>query len=79
MAKQFAKYELMREIGRGGQAIVYEARDTELKRTVALKVLLPGARSEEGVRRFQHEAEAAARLSHPNVVTVYEVGSWQDR
>ncbi len=79
MSRTFGKYELLRELGRGGQALVYEARDTSLGRTVALKVLLPGMRTEEGIERFQSEARIAAKLNHDNVVSIYEVGNWRDR
>lgn len=63
------RYEIVREIGRGGMSVVYEARDPRLGRRVALKVL-----QEVGPERARREAEAAARLRHPNVVTVHEVG-----
>ncbi|MHC4251650.1 MAG: protein kinase domain-containing protein, partial [Planctomycetota bacterium] len=79
MPRTFDKYELLREIGRGGQALVYEARDTTLGRTVALKILLPGMRTEEGIERFQREARIAAKLNHDNIVSIYEVGEWRDR
>ncbi len=62
-------YEIVREIGRGGMASVYEALDTKLGRTVALKVLREG-----DLERLRREATAAARLQHPNIVTIYEVG-----
>ena len=79
MAKRFERYELVREIGRGGQAVVYEAYDPRLGRAVALKVLLPGSRSEDGIRRFEREARSAARLKHPNIVSIYEVGEEHGR
>ncbi|HXG61588.1 MAG TPA: serine/threonine-protein kinase, partial [Planctomycetota bacterium] len=63
------RYEIVREIGRGGMSVVYEARDRRLGRRVALKVL-----REVGPERVRREAEAAARLRHPNVVAVHEVG-----
>lgn len=63
------RYEIVREIGRGGMSVVYEARDLRLGRRVALKVL-----KEVGPERVRREAEAAARLRHPNVVAVHEVG-----
>jgi serine/threonine protein kinase len=69
----FGRYELRREIGRGGFGVVWEARDRDLGRTVAFKVLRnPGEERRE--RRLLAEAEVAARLSHPNIVTVLDVG-----
>ncbi|HVP68408.1 MAG TPA: protein kinase [Anaeromyxobacteraceae bacterium] len=68
------RFEILAEIGRGGFGVVYEARDTQLDRLVALKLLAPGsldAGIHEGVLR---EAEAAATLSHPNIVTLHDVG-----
>jgi len=70
------RFELVREAGRGGFGIVYEARDMELGRLVAFKALRPGRpldkKQVEGLRR---EAEAAAQLNHPNVVTIHDFGS----
>ncbi|RBP47351.1 serine/threonine protein kinase [Roseimicrobium gellanilyticum] len=68
-------YEILREIGRGGMGKVYEARHTGLNRKVAIKIL-PWAdfASPEQLERFRREAEAAARLQHPNIVTVHEWG-----
>ena len=68
-------YELIREVGRGGMGVVYEARQLSLERTVAVKLLLGGAWSTPPMReRFRREARAAARLQHPNIVAVHEVG-----
>jgi tetratricopeptide (TPR) repeat protein len=68
-------YELLEELGRGGYGVVYRASDTRLGRTVAVKVLKQGALADDADRRrFLTEARAAARLNHPNVVGVYEVG-----
>jgi serine/threonine protein kinase/tetratricopeptide (TPR) repeat protein len=67
------RFELVRELGRGGFSVVYEARDRELGRSVAFKAVRPG-RAEPGGDQLQREAEAIARLAHPNLVTLYDVG-----
>jgi tetratricopeptide (TPR) repeat protein/predicted Ser/Thr protein kinase len=68
-------YEVLDELGKGGMGIVYRARQIRLDRLVALKVILArGHAGDEERRRFQVEAEAVARLKHPNVVQIYEVG-----
>jgi WD40 repeat protein/serine/threonine protein kinase len=68
-------YEVLGELSRGGMGIVYKARDLNLNRPVALKMILAGARAgEEQRRRFRTEAEAVARLQHPGIVQIYDIG-----
>ncbi|MBI5071257.1 MAG: protein kinase [Deltaproteobacteria bacterium] len=67
------RYELVRELGRGAFGVVWEARDVKLGRSVAFKLVRPG-RARVGEEQLQREAEAIARLSHPNLVTLHDVG-----
>src|SRR5215216_3630830 len=81
---KLGKYEIRRELGRGAMGVVYEAYDPLIKRAVALKTIrsdqLEGDAAAGLVARFRREAEAAGRLTHPNIVSIYDFdedrGTW---
>ncbi len=72
---KLGRYEIRQKLGAGGMGEVYLAKDTQLERIIALKILPSDvASNEERMRRFTQEAKAAAALNHPNIAHIYEVG-----
>ena len=75
---QIDQFHIVREIGRGGMGVVYEAKDTSIGRRVALKVLPAQISADEkALERFRREIRATGKLQHPNIVRVYTMGEWQ--
>jgi serine/threonine-protein kinase len=75
IGRKVAGYRIEEEIGRGGMAVVYRARDLRLERTVALKLLAPElARNDTFRKRFTHESRVAAAIDHPHIVPIFEAG-----
>lgn len=78
--QSFSHYAIIKQIGIGGMGEVYLARDSQLARNVAIKILLPEiAKDEDRVRRFKLEALAASALNHPNIITLYEIGEVENK
>src|SRR5262245_42523576 len=76
IGQQISSYQILALLGSGGMGVLYQARDTRLKRSVAIKVLPVDKVSDpERKRRFIQEAQAASALNHPNIITIYDIGN----
>ena len=76
---QNGRYAILKKLGEGGKGIVYKARDTVLNRVVAIKMLKSAVPSEEAYSRFMREAQAVAKLNHPNIVSIYDIGKEDEK
>ena len=76
---QNGRYAILKKLGEGGKGIVYKARDTALNRVVAIKMLKSAVVSEEAYSRFIREAQAVAKLNHPNIVSIYDIGKEDEK
>jgi len=76
---KIAQYTIVSKIGTGGMGEVYRARDTRLDREVAIKIVLTSfSNDSDRLKRFEQEARATSALNHPNILTVYDVGTYEE-
>jgi len=76
---QNGRYAVLKKLGEGGKGVVYKARDTVLNRVVAVKMLKSAVLSEEAYSRFMREAQVVAKLNHPNIVSIYDIGKEDEK
>jgi tetratricopeptide (TPR) repeat protein/tRNA A-37 threonylcarbamoyl transferase component Bud32 len=76
---QNGRYAVLKKLGEGGKGVVYKARDTVLNRVVAIKMLKSAVSGEEAYSRFIREAQATAKLNHPNIVSIYDIGKEDEK
>ncbi len=79
LPEQIGPYEITGKLGEGGMGVVYRATDTRLNRPVALKMILDSGNDEDSRKRFLREAQAAARVTHPNICRIYDIGEADGR
>jgi len=76
---QSGRYVTLKKLGEGGKGVVYKARDTVLNRVVAVKMLKSTVLSEEAHSRFMREAQVIAKLNHPNIVSIHDIGKEEEK
>ncbi|KYK33678.1 MAG: protein kinase [Theionarchaea archaeon] len=76
---QNGRYTILKKLGEGGKGVVYKVRDTVLDRTVAIRMLKSEITTGEAYSRFIREAQATAKLNHPNIVSIHDIGKEDEK